>query len=93
MEKQYYSIVKKYDINPFTAYLMVPCSYNFYYGYIFRKDKDGPSLIYDAIFTNSDEALKDLRRVGKALNLNKLIELGVFSSSEYESILENIFKE
>lgn len=92
MEKQYYSIVKRYDSNPFSAGLMTPVFCNFYHGYIFRKDEDGPSLIYDAVFTNGDDALEDLKRVGEALGLQNLIRLGIFSSSEYENILEDIFK-
>ena len=92
MEKQYYSIVKRYDSNPFSTGLMVPVFCNFYHGYIFRKDEDGPSLIYDAVFTNGDDALEDLKRVSEALGLQNLTRFGIFSSSEYENILENIFK-
>ncbi len=91
MEKQYYSIVRKYDYNPFASDILAYCG-NFYHGYIFRKDEDGPTLIYDAVFTRGDEALENLKRVGKALNLNRLIRLGIFSSPEYEEIIENIFK-
>ena len=97
MEKEYcsikecYSIVKKYDHNPFASDVFSYCG-NFYHGYIFRKDEDGPTLIYDAVFTKGTEALEDLERISKALNLNNLIKLGIFSSPKYEEIIENIFK-
>ncbi len=91
MEKEYYSIVKKYDYNPFASDVLAYCR-NLYHGYIFRKDEDGPTLIYDAVFTKGAEALEDLERVGKALNLNTLIKFGIFSSPKCENILEGIFK-
>ena len=91
MEKEYYSIVKRYDHNPFASDVLSYCK-AFYHGYIFRKDEDGPTLIYDAVFTRDEEALENLKRVGEALGLHNLIALGTHSSSEYETILESIFK-
>ena len=91
MEKEYYSIVKKYDCNPFAPDILAYCG-NFYHGYIFRKDEDGPALIYDAIFTNGEEALENLKNISEALNLHNIFRLGIFSPSKYEEMLESIFK-
>lgn len=92
MEKQYYSIIKRYNSNPFSAGIMTPVFCNFYHGYIFRKDEDGPSLIYDAVYTRDTDAFENLKNVGEALGLDNVINMGIFSSPQYEETIEAIFK-
>lgn len=91
MEKEYYSIIKRYDINPFTADLMAPCFCNFYHGYIFRKDEDGPSLIYDAVYTNTQQAQEDLEQVAIAVGLEEVEFLGIYNEGEYKAVMADIF--
>ena len=91
MEKEYYSIVKRYNINPFTSGLLTSCFYDLYHGYIFKKDKDGPTLIYDAVYTNTQQAQEDLNQVGCALGLEDIQDLGVFTEDQYKAEMFQIF--
>ncbi len=91
MEKEYYSIVKKYNVNPFTSGLMTPCFCNFYHGYIFRKDEDGPSLIYDAVYTSTQQAQDDLTQVALACDIGYVNFLGAYDENDYKSKMSDIF--
>ena len=89
-DKQYYTIIRKYQTNPFTSGFMVPCFCEFYHGYLFRADQDGPSLIYDAVYTDSQEGQQDLDKVAAACDL-MAEALGVHTAESYNAVLAGLF--
>ena len=91
MEKKYYSILRRYEKNPFSGgmdWLWTDA----YHGYIFRKDEDGPTLIYDKIYSNINNGKFDLNEVADSFGI-KTEYLGVFCSEEYMDKLKKIFVE